>query len=152
MVYRYRMELDDHKMPTLVREAGYGGATLATPEELAVFLNQNEHLGSRAEEHFYAVALDTRLHALGVFEVSHGTVDYSTANPREVFIRLLLAGAVRFALAHNHPSGDCTPSEPDVKVTKLFSDAGKLMRLPLVDHIILGENSTYCSMHEQGLF
>lgn len=106
-------------------------------------------LNQLAEEYLYMIALSTKNKPLGIFEVSHGTVNASLVNPREIFIRLLLSGASNFILAHNHPSGSCTPSNEDCKLTDRINDCARLMGIPLLDHIIIGDG--YLSYKEKGL-
>ncbi len=97
------------------------------------------------EEYVYCFCMDSTGRMRGYFEVSHGTVDASMVSPREIMQKCLLAGAVSFLLAHNHPSGSCNPSEEDLEITKRLLEAGNLMGIPLHDHLIVGDGS-YCSM------
>ena len=76
-----------------------------------------------------------------MFELSHGTINYTVISPREVFIRLCLCGATNFILAHNHPSGDTIPSTADIELTQRIKEAGQLMNINLLDHVILGDSS-----------
>lgn len=78
---------------------------------------------------------------LNNFGVSHGSADASFVNPREIFVRLCLCGANSFVMAHNHPSGDSSPSIEDTRVTKRVLEASKLMGIRLLDHIIIGEKT-----------
>lgn len=79
--------------------------------------------------------------------LSSGTVNMSLISPREVFMTAIKAHAVHILLVHNHPSGDPTPSKDDVEITKRIHEASQLMNIPLVDHIIIGDN-TYMSLKE----
>lgn len=79
--------------------------------------------------------------------LSSGTVNMSLISPREVFMTALKAHAVHILLVHNHPSGDPTPSKDDINITKRIHEASQLMNIPLVDHIIIGDN-TYMSLKE----
>lgn len=79
--------------------------------------------------------------------LSSGTVNMSLISPREVFITALKSNAVHILLVHNHPSGDPTPSRDDIEITKRIHEASQLMNIPLVDHIIIGDN-TYMSLKE----
>ena len=103
-----------------------------------------------AEEYVYMAALACKGKVLGVFEVSHGTGNSSFLRPREVFMRLLLAGASSFVVIHNHPSGDCTPSKVDIDITRVLKEAGNMMGIPLIDHIIAGGSDHY-SFYKHGL-
>ena len=79
--------------------------------------------------------------------LSSGTVNMSLISPREVFMTAIKAHAVHILLVHNHPSGDPTPSKDDIEITKRIHEASQLMNIPLVDHIIIGDN-TYMSLKE----
>ena len=79
--------------------------------------------------------------------LSTGTVNMSLISPREVFMTALKAQAVHILLVHNHPSGDPTPSRDDIEITKRIHEASQIMNIPLVDHIIIGDN-TYMSLKE----
>lgn len=82
--------------------------------------------------------------------MSHGTVNMSAYSPREVFQKALLCNAVSIIIAHNHPSGDATPSKNDINFTRRVSEAGKMIGIDLADSIIVGDE-TYYSMTEDRL-
>jgi len=96
------------------------------------------------------ILLDNRGHLLGERLISSGTVNASLISPREIFIQALKYEASSIVLIHNHPSGDITPSKADVYATEQVTECGKLMNIPLIDHIIIGDN-TYASLSELGL-
>ena len=107
-----------------------------------------------AEEHCFLIGVNNKNKPVGFFELSHGSVCSSIVSPREIFIRLLLSGSVRFFLAHNHPSGDPSPSQEDLVLTRKLIECGKLMGIELLDHIIIGRNDssgryTYYSLRMQ---
>lgn len=108
------------------------------------FLRMHEE----TEEHMYMLCLNTKLKLTGVFEVSHGNVNSSIVGAREVFQKALLGNAVSIILIHNHPSGDCTPSVQDIEVTKRLVEAGKIVGVEVLDHIIVGQS--YTSLKEKG--
>jgi DNA repair protein RadC len=83
-----------------------------------------------------------------VFEISHGSVNSSVVGVREIFQKALLANAVNIIMVHNHPSGDCTPSREDVEITKRMVEAGKILGVGVLDHLVIGER--YCSLKEKG--
>lgn len=83
--------------------------------------------------------------------VSRGTVNASCATPREIYIEALRFRACGIILLHNHPSGDPAPSREDCLFTERIREAGSLMGVPLLDHIIIGDNS-YVSLRERGIF
>lgn len=93
--------------------------------------------------------LNTKNKVTSVFELSHGNVNSSIVGIREMFQKALLANAVSIIVMHNHPSGDCSPSREDVNITKKMKEAGDLIGIEVLDHIIVGENN-YCSLKEKG--
>lgn len=113
---------------------------VCNPLDIAVFAKEILKLDILAEEYSYALGLDTKNKILGLFCISHGTVDTSFMTPREIFIRLLLCGAVSYVVIHNHPSGDTSPSTSDDLITRRISEASDLMGIKLLDHIIIGDN------------
>lgn len=151
-ITKYRTELDQNKHNILVKESAvnYGVDSLSDPQTIVAMLNSCYGLNRLAEEHVCIIALSTKSKPLGVFEVSHGSVNASLCNPREIFIRLLLSGASSFVLSHNHPSGDCTPSKEDIKMTRRIKEAADIMGIYFLDHIIIGD-TTYHSFREKGL-
>lgn len=94
--------------------------------------------------------LNTKSKLIGETDISKGTVNASLVSPRELFIEALEKNAVSIILMHNHPSGDPTPSKEDLFVTKRVKDAGNLIGIELLDHIIIG-NNCYVSFAEQRL-
>ena len=97
-------------------------------------------LSNQCEEVFVMVALSTKNEVIGSFEVSRGGINSSIIDMRSIMKRLLLANASRFMVAHNHPSGDTTPSPQDKLMTEKMRDAGKLLNMDLLDHIIIGDD------------
>jgi DNA repair protein RadC len=91
-------------------------------------------------ERFITVALDGRHCILGLEEVAVGTLNAAETHPREVFKALILVNAAAFIVVHNHPSGDPTPSPQDFTVTKKLREAGDLLGIRLLDHIVLGHD------------
>jgi DNA repair protein RadC len=102
-------------------------------------------------EHFLAVLLDTRRRVKGVCVVSIGTLSASLVHPREVFRPAIVAGAAAVVLAHNHPSGDPSPSSEDRDVTQRLVSAGQTIGIPVVDHIIVGDDGEFYSFREHGI-
>lgn len=119
-----------------------------SPETVVKLAKGFLHMHEQAEEYMYMLCLNTKLKLNGVFEVSHGNVNSSVVGVREVFQKALLGNAVSIILIHNHPSGDCTPSRQDIEVTKRLVEAGKIIGIDVLDHIIIGQ--TYCSLKEKG--
>ncbi len=121
-----------------------------------------DYLRSAFEEHamqeaFYCVYLDRKNHPLGRHLVTLGTVDSTLVAPREVFRGAILAGASALIVAHNHPSGDPTPSAPDIRVTRILREAARVIEIDLTDHVIVGDPKAdpngigYYSFREVGM-
>ena len=108
-----------------------------------------ESLRHRNKECVILLMLDTKGRLLKESELSKGTVKSSLLSPREVFVEALDASAVNIILLHNHPSGDPTPSNEDLEVTATIAEMGRKLDIPLIDHIIIGDNR-YISFKEQG--
>jgi len=100
------------------------------------------------KEHFYIIALNSRNHSIA--EVSVGSLDASIVHPREVFSEAIKNKAASVIFAHNHPSGDSEPSEDDLAITKRLVEAGKILGIEVVDHIIATKDK-FLSFKEQGL-
>lgn len=152
-VNRYKTLLNENRIPVLVKERAVnyvGVSACVSPGAVCGVANDVFSLASETEEHVLLFCLDTKKHLAGVFEVSHGTQNASLIMPREVFMKALLCGAAGIILVHNHPSGDATPSEEDVKITKRVKEAGELLGVPLIDHIVIGDN-THFSLLENSL-
>lgn len=128
---------------------------LESPEAIASMLR--EEFRSSAVETFRVVLLNTRRRLIDLVSVSQGTLDTILVHPREVFKPAIAANAAAVVLVHNHPSGDPTPSEADIKVTRDLIRAGQLLKIEVLDHIILGQRTQpdgrdYVSLRELGYF
>ena len=123
-------------------------ATLTSPRDLALHLLPQ--YGASPVEQFGLVMLDSKLHILRVKIVAVGSLDSTIAHPREVFREAAMASAAAIVLFHNHPSGDPTPSPDDFALTARMLDAGEIMGIHVVDHIILTAHR-YFSLQEGGL-
>jgi len=108
-----------------------------------------EDLRYRQQECLLAVFLDTRNQVIRVHTVSVGTLTGSPAHPREIFKEALAHGSASLIVCHNHPSGDPSPSRDDITLTARLKQAGDLMGVPLLDHIIIGDGK-YVSLKETG--
>ena len=95
------------------------------------------------------LALDTKNKIIGVFTISTGSLNASIIHPRDVFQRAILANAASVILVHNHPSGDPTPSPEDVALTKKIVEAGRVLDITVLDHVICGEGN-FVSLRERG--
>ncbi len=106
--------------------------------------------GSRRES-FFVVLLDRRLRVLSMQLVGTGSVDAVAVHPREVFAPAIRDSAATVVVAHNHPSGDPTPSAEDRLVTERLRDVGELVGITMLDHVVVGEER-YFSFAEEGFF
>ena len=95
------------------------------------------------KEHYYVMHLDTRSRIKLVELVSMGTLTSSLVHPRETFRRTVIAGTASIIVAHNHPSGEVDPSEEDTKVTRVLHDAGNILGISLLDHIVFAKGKFF---------
>jgi DNA repair protein RadC len=102
------------------------------------------------KEHFKALLLDTKNRLIKMVTISIGTLNSSIVHPREVFRAALAANASAIIVGHNHPSGDLTPSPEDRNVTLRLAEAGKILGIDLLDHLIIGDGK-WISMRERGM-
>ncbi len=107
------------------------------------------HLKKETREIFATVHLDSKNRVLCIETVSIGSLSAAIVHPREVFKGTLLSSAAAMVLVHNHPSGDPTPSREDLELTKRLKDAGELLGIRVLDHVIIGEN--YLSFADRDL-
>lgn len=108
-------------------------------------------------EHLVVLMLDTRRRLIRLERISQGTLDSIHVHARDVFKHAIAANAASIVLVHNHPSGDPTPSEADIKITRDLIRAGQLLKIDVADHVILGHRTTerakdYASLRELGYF
>lgn len=131
----YAYEIDVTRTPFQVMDA----VSLSSPDCSAEYI-YSLGLAEHPQEHFVVLHLDTRNKILGHTIVTKGLVDRSHVHPREVFRTAILNGSSKVILAHNHPSGDVSPSRQDLDSTENLVEAGKLIGIPVIDHLIVG----YC--------
>ena len=122
---------------------------LKTPEDVVGLVKGR--LKGKKKEHFWALLLDTRSRLIKMAEISVGSLDSSIVHPREVFKEAISATAASVIFVHNHPSGDPTASEDDVKLTKRLAEAGDIVGIDVLAHIIIGDKK-YLSLKREGLF
>ena len=127
-------------------------AALSTPTAVAdllkKILNKEDQI-SRDREHFWVITVDTRNKVRFVELISLGTINSSVVAPREIFRRAIKRGATSVILGHNHPSGNTEPSQEDLEMTKRIVEAGKIIGIEVLDHIVIGANGF--SFKEKGL-
>ena len=125
-----------------------GKTVLKSPEDIAGLVQSR--LKDKKKEYFLAVFLDTRNQLIKVAEISVGSLDTSVVHPREVFKEAISACAASVIFVHNHPSGDTEASEEDIKLTKRLVDAGAIVGIDVLDHIIIG-GKNHASLKRIGL-
>ena len=111
------------------------------------FMEECRH---KVKEELKVIMLNSKSAYLGDINVSVGTVNSSNASAREIFLEALKYKAVYIILLHNHPSGDAAPSRQDIETTKIIKEAGDIIGIRLIDHIIIGDNE-YVSFNERGI-
>ncbi len=128
---------------------------ITSPEDVLMVLRDRARLAE--EEVFWALLLDTKNRLKRQpLEITKGTLNSSLAHPREVFKEAIRTSCATIVLAHNHPSGDPTPSPEDVRITRQLVEAGKIVEIQILDHIILGRKRSddrldYVSLRETGM-
>lgn len=128
------------------KEVPYAAEIINGPEKAAKLAETI--LKDADREYLLVISVDSKGRPLAIEIVSIGTVNATLAEPREIFKHAILIGAVGIIIVHNHISGDCTPSEEDEEMTRRISESGKLLGIPVRDHVIIGDG--YFSFHEEG--
>jgi DNA repair protein RadC len=139
----------------MAEELQHESPVLDNPENVVRLLRE-KNLAKNVET-LQVLLLNTRRKLIRVKEIADGTLDTLLVHPREVFKAAIAANAAAVVLAHNHPSGDPTPSEADIKVTRDLIRAGQLLKIDVLDHVILGHATPerpkdYVSLRELGFF
>ena len=147
---RYRLRLATW---TVVREPGAPSPrVLNDPAAVVELVRDFVRATDDDREHFWAILLNARHAYLMHVEVSVGTQSASLVHPREVFGPALREGAAAIIVAHNHPSGDPTPSREDIDLTRKLAEAGKLLDVTVLDHVVIGNGTLqFVSMAGRGL-
>ena len=129
------------------RELPYAMEEIDGPEKVAAFTRK--FLAGADREYLLALSIDNAGKLAAIEVVSIGTVNATLAEPREIFKHAILANAAGIVMVHNHTSGRCVPSDEDKETTKKIEKAGKILGIPLMDHIIVGDG--YFSFQADGL-
>ena len=124
-------------------------AVINCPEDVVNLLSAE--MSTLEQEHLRVLLLNTRNEVTGVEEIYIGNVNSSVVRPAEVFRPGIRANATSLIVVHNHPSGDPTPSSADVSITRDLVEAGKLLGMELLDHLVIGSSNRYISMKEARL-
>lgn len=119
------------------------------PED--VFQLMRFTVGHLMHEEFWILPLNTKNHVICKERISVGSLSAAVVHPRECYRFLLQRAAASWIAVHNHPSSDCTPSQEDVQLTKRLAEAGELLGISILDHVIVSTDS-FCSLKERGLF
>jgi len=139
----------------LTREAYPESPLMDVPERIADFLREENR--AYTVENLQVIFLNTRRRLIGVQNVAQGILDTLLVHPREVFAAAVAKRASAIVVVHNHPSGDPTPSEADIRVTRDLIRAGQILKIEVLDHIILGRRTEerprdFVSLRECGYF
>lgn len=127
-------------------EAGYASKRFTSPNDI---FHKFSYLAQESKEYFMVLHLDGKNRIVCIDQVSVGSLNQSIVHPREVFKSALLSSAAAIILLHNHPSGDPAPSREDMEITRRLKEAGELIGVKILDHIIIGDR--YASFVESGL-
>ncbi len=141
---------------SVVRESGAPDPRLIeTPRAVFDIVRESALIPDDGKEHFGVLLLNSQNRLIGYHEVSVGSLSATTVHPREVFgPALRMIGVASLVLVHNHPSGDPSQSREDERLTKQLFDAGKLLDLPVHDHVIIGHvvgEARFVSLAERGV-
>jgi DNA repair protein RadC len=120
---------------------------IRSPQDVTQLLT--EELRYLTKEHFVCLFLNTKNHVIGQETLSIGSLNASIVHPREVFQAAIKRNSAAIVCAHNHPSGDPTPSPQDIEITKRLIEAGEIIGIDVLDHIIIGDKG-YISLKEKG--
>lgn len=132
------------------RQAAVGPSRplLTSPQSVIAYCGSV--MASFDREHFWVLALDPKNRLIRQGEVSVGIVDATVVHPREVFKDAVRLSATGIVAVHNHPSGDPQPSRADIRLSRRLADAGEVMGIPLIDHVIIGSSGIGYSLREHG--
>jgi len=145
----------DYRIPiyrvSLVREGEHPLDTHKMRSSADVSTLLHSYLNNVDREHFVVLFVDQKNRIVGIHTVSVGSLIGSVVHPRETFKAAILANAAAIVCGHNHPSGDVQPSREDRAMTTRLAEAGKLLGIALLDHVIISGNGTYFSFADEGL-
>lgn len=132
----------------VVKEKGifYGKEQICTPENVVIFAK--EVIGTADREHILVISVDAKMYPTSIEITSIGTLDAAISSPREVFKHAVMSNAYGIIMVHNHPTGETEPSREDWKNAKHMKKVGELLGIPLLDHVIIGDDGRYKSMAE----
>ena len=127
----------------------YDFKTISKPTDIAKIIKA--YIDNSDRENFVVVCLDTKNNITALNTVSVGTINETSAHPREIFKIAILSNSNCIIIAHNHPSGDPSPSRADIEFTKKLVNAGEIVGIEVLDHVIVGDDEQYVSFKKRGL-
>ena len=147
-----KTKLNESKIPyaKIISEWNYKNIKFTMPNLIVDMMNDIFNIKNETEEYTYLLCFSSQMSLIGIFELSHGAINCSICNSREVMFKALMCNSAKIAIVHNHPSGFSNCSNSDIATAKEIKEAGKIIKLPMVDFIIVGDNN-FCSFLEQGL-
>ena len=132
-----------------MKKGGYSRKPIASARDVYNILS--EKVKSYKKEVLFSVQLNTHKEVVSIKIISIGILNSTLVHPREVFQEAIKESADSIILVHNHPRGNSTPSQQDIEVTKILVESGKLLSIPVLDHVIIGREGYY-SFEERGKF
>ena len=137
------------RIEQIIREADEGvNYIIRSPEDGAKIASR--FIGRDDREVFFVMCLNTKNNVIAVHRCHVGSLNSAIIHPREVFKSAILNNAASIIVAHHHPSGDITPSMEDINVTKRLVEAGKLLGIEVLDHLVVNNNNNFTSLKERG--
>lgn len=152
-IVKYKTKLTEEGLAVLEKESSKNypniDKKIASPESAYLIARDLLKMHEETEEYMQMLCMNNKNVVTGILQISHGNVNSAIVGTREVFQKALLANAVSIILMHNHPSGDPMPSNEDIKVTERLVEAGKLLGVNVLDHLVIGRGR-YVSLKETG--
>ena len=143
------MEISKNKL-IMIKEKNFEyNQKLCCSDDTIKFLKEVVRLQEEPEEVLILIAMSSKNDIIGFCEVSRGNINENFTSGREIFKRAIILNSAKIILAHNHTSGDATPSNADYKTTDKVKKIGDLLDIQLLDHIIIGENENFSIMANQ---
>lgn len=142
-IYKYHWKM--------IKEESFGYNDIKVVEPKVIYNLLKNVIGNEPQENFVVVMLNNKLKITGLATVSVGVIDATLITPREVFRPAILANAAGIIIAHNHPSGECKPSDEDRELTKKIDEAGKLLSIKVCDHVVIGDGEYYSFAQDKTL-
>ena len=121
------------------------------PDDVSRLMTDQCHMDRFITEEVWVLTLNVKGVVTGMQMVSKGGIASAICEPRSIFLPAILAGAASVIAVHNHPSGDCSPSKQDIELTQQLYESGKILGIPVMDHMIIGPEGNYFSFKEEGL-